>query len=689
MSLEDRLASQPSGMIGVIVKVKALSATGKQKAVSIENSKSMVLDLVKLNLQSKLSKAFEDQARTYKNIDYVATQVDEAALKVLQSSKMVAGIYYDSEMKINMSSSNVLTGASRMHSSGLNGAGVSVAVLDTGVQADHPALSANIVGLYCTTDDCDEDPNNKQYSSTGGMDCPIDNGCIHGTHVSGIIAGNSNSYKGVAPETGIYSIRVFPKQNGRTRTSFILSALDHILEVYQTHNIVAVNMSLGGGKHSKICDDSEFAYYEAFRKLRQRGLAVFVATGNDEYDKYIAAPACVSGAIRVGASSKGDAIAEFSNQVNWIRFMAPGVAIHAPISKSQYEYLNGTSMATPNVAGAYALLKAAHSDESIESILAAMYYSASFLSDDRAGADLARFNVDVAHRSLQGNRLAYLGDPSEPEMSNYISFMESSRSTVTDHSGAFGGDYLSGLSEIKIVFEAPKSGEYILRYHHPIPGMPSDLMLAVNSEPAEMQRIQSGGKYTNLIQFNHKGTTEIVLSSTRSFYLDRVEFISLGEELPSIFRSDFNSTTQTESLVVQYAMRYGSGSLRLKKYESYVDKGLEFRWYKDGKFLEETETPQLQIVSALPSKKGNYQLVITAGPNREVARSEEVYFDVVDPTRASLLQFKTKAGDFSVLQVLHNGSTIYEEQIKFEEQIHNVVVEQLGVSITDLEVVAF
>ena len=48
MSLEDRLASQPSGMIGVIVKVKALSATGKQKAVSLENSKSRVLDLVKV-----------------------------------------------------------------------------------------------------------------------------------------------------------------------------------------------------------------------------------------------------------------------------------------------------------------------------------------------------------------------------------------------------------------------------------------------------------------------------------------------------------------------------------------------------------------------------------------------------------------------------------------------------------------
>ena len=220
---------------------------------------------------------------------------------------------------------------------GQGGAGVHVAVLDTGVDCGHQDLAGG----------CVYGPN---YSGSAlSFD---DHG--HGTHVAGIVGARANGVGtiGVAPEATIYSVKVLGA-NGSGALSSVAAGVDWAV----VNGIDVINMSLSATLSSQALSD-------AVARAHAAGVIVVSAAGNSGCCNTVGYPAKLPGSMAVGAVDAADAIASFSSTGPEVDVVAPGVAVRAPVptgsctlcDPSGYRLLNGTSMAAPHVAGVAALL---------------------------------------------------------------------------------------------------------------------------------------------------------------------------------------------------------------------------------------------------------------------------------------------------------------------------------------------
>ena len=260
--------------------------------------------------------------------------------------------------------------------SGATGNGTVVAVVDTGVDLDHREFSGRIVQGY-------------DFVSNDSI---ADDGNGHGTHVAGTIAGANDSIgvTGVAYDALIMPIRVLDN-NGSGYTSDVIDGI-----LYATNNGAdVINLSLGGGGYSQAMADA-IAYATSL------GSVVVMAAGNSggSSPDYPAAHAVDYG-LAVGAVDQNGDMASFSNlagetELDYVT--APGVNIYSSTPGNNYDSYNGTSMATPQVAGAAALLMGHDpnlSAETIEDLLTGTasnnYTSTSSTSQD----SLASSNYDA------------------------------------------------------------------------------------------------------------------------------------------------------------------------------------------------------------------------------------------------------------------------------------------------------
>jgi subtilisin family serine protease len=282
-----------------------------------------------------------------------------------------------------LGSSIPVIGANIAQAAGVRGAGQVVAVLDTGVQKTHPFLSGKVVSEACYSTTNSAYPSFSvcpggvaaSTASGSGVNCDVNvNGCQHGTHVAGIAAGRGGgstgvTFSGVAPDAQVIAVQVFSRFTSTTYcgsstpcvlsfTSDQIKGLERVYALRNTYKIAAINMSLGGGRHFTYCDsDSRKPIIDL---LRGAGIATVIASGNDGFRDSVGAPSCISTAVTVGATDDADNVASFSNIDDTVDFLAPGVNITSsiPVSGgSAYATWNGTSMATPHVAGAFALFK--------------------------------------------------------------------------------------------------------------------------------------------------------------------------------------------------------------------------------------------------------------------------------------------------------------------------------------------
>ncbi|MFG1945018.1 S8 family serine peptidase [Nonomuraea sp. NPDC048826] len=324
---------------------------------------------------------------------FFVAEVDAATLAELRKDPRVKAVYADQLSVPFLAESTRVIGSDAANRAGWTGRGATVAVLDMGIDGDHPFLAGRIVDQACfsTTD-----------ASTGAVSlCPSGrddqagrgaadsrvarclargvNQCGHGSHVAGIAAGRfapGAPGDGVAPGAGILPIQVFSRLDSATSctrvgrqapcfvsyTSDQKLALEYVTRMARTYNVASVNMSFGGGgPHETHCDaDPESAALKSqFDALLDLGVAPVVAAGNGGAGNGVSAPACISSAVTVGATDNADEIAAFSNRGPLLDLFAPGVAITSSVPDDAYATMSGTSMSTPHVAGAFAVMKQA------------------------------------------------------------------------------------------------------------------------------------------------------------------------------------------------------------------------------------------------------------------------------------------------------------------------------------------
>ena len=247
---------------------------------------------------------------------------------------------------------------------------VVVAVLDTGVDYRHSDLADN---MWSGADNHGYDfagDNDGTNDNNPMPDAPYDEkGHYHGTHVAGTIGAvgdNNNGVSGVAQNVQIMAVKVF-RPNGYGYSNDILEGLDYVSkQIDNGVNVVAINASYGGGG-GKDGDSMD----KAIQKLGDKGVVFCAAAGNDgkNIDNNPTYPASYSATniITVAASDQDDKLADFSNYgKNTVDVSAPGTNILSTFPDNKYAYLQGTSMATPNVVGTVALLASVNPNSSVD-----------------------------------------------------------------------------------------------------------------------------------------------------------------------------------------------------------------------------------------------------------------------------------------------------------------------------------
>ena len=339
--------------------------------------------------QARMMGALESPAhvRDFKSIPYMAMTVSPADLSRMMAMPGVRSIHEDVAVAPTLSESVGLINANKVWSTkGQTGKGAVVAVLDTGTRPDHIAFrdasGPKIIGSACfssfTGFSLSVCPNGqtRQVNNRNGSAAPNCSnsivGCDHGTHVAAIAAGFQNGNHGVARGADILSVQVFSSFSSRsdcgsrvpcarTWTSDQIAGLEQVLVWKRSGiNVAAANMSLGGGLQDTYCDDDPRK--AIIDNLRAAGVATVIASGNSSSDDSVLAPGCISSAVTVGSTTKSDVISGFSNHDQMVDLLAPGSSIrsaNAAGSTGALHVFNGTSMATPHVAGAFALIKGA------------------------------------------------------------------------------------------------------------------------------------------------------------------------------------------------------------------------------------------------------------------------------------------------------------------------------------------
>jgi subtilisin family serine protease len=162
--------------------------------------------------------------------------------------------------------------------------------------------------------------------------------------------------------------------------------------------IAAVNMSLGGGQNQTACDSD--VRKGVIDQLRNAGIVTVIASGNDGFHNAVGAPGCISTAVTVGATTKMDTVANFSNSASLVDLLAPGQNINSSVPQGGFQPLNGTSMATPHVAGAFAVLRSGASNATVDAIENALVVTGQPITDNDNNLTRPRINVVAALRNL-------------------------------------------------------------------------------------------------------------------------------------------------------------------------------------------------------------------------------------------------------------------------------------------------
>lgn len=401
--------SQRDGTVRVIVQ---LASKDRQQGV--------IDELARGRFNIKLRHKFD-------RYPLLALDVDAGTLIALSNNRNVVAIQEDKPSPPTLDQSIPLINADAVHGAGFTAAGQAVAILDTGIDQDHPFFGTRIVEQACfsTGGSGDSDSNgdgtndrlslcgNGTANQTGAGSANAEiarclngtaNICDHGSHVAGIAAGSAAGVgaapaNGVAPGANIVAIQVFtrfnrPEDCTDTRPApanaapCVLSFLsDQILGLERVETLVtqtnpvpiaAANMSLGDASNNTGACDGD-ALKVPIDRLLGRQVATVISAGNAGHPAGVGNPGCISTAVTVGSvvgtAPNADALPGYTNRGTLLDLLAPGGGdngvnpITSSVPNNAFAGLSGTSMAAPHVAGAFAVLRAANPTRSAADLL--------------------------------------------------------------------------------------------------------------------------------------------------------------------------------------------------------------------------------------------------------------------------------------------------------------------------------
>lgn len=285
---------------------------------------------------------------------------------------------------------------------GYDGQDTAIAIVDGPIDDSHPLLRNKVVARACFSvvtpgevgSACGPDArklatdevvsfSDKTASCAGQRAAAPAGGCQHATHVAGIAAGTQIAgvqAVGIAKGADLVIAQVIDGE-GKTFLSSVLRALTWITGKVEEQrstgigpNIVAVNMSFGGGAYHAHCDnEGQFALVSRrIREMRNDGVAAFAAAGNNGSVE-VSFPACLKDVIAVGAVDANQRLTSFSNRdPGLVSVLAFGDGVLSSAPGGGYKSLSGTSMASASAAGAFAVLKSAFPKMNVDQIQTAL-----------------------------------------------------------------------------------------------------------------------------------------------------------------------------------------------------------------------------------------------------------------------------------------------------------------------------
>ncbi|MFN8499993.1 MAG: S8 family serine peptidase [Anaerolineae bacterium] len=408
-AVADRVAS--AGSARVIISLRdpvSIQAEDALRAAAIAQAQAAVLAGLPPNSFTL--------ARRYTYVPALAGVIGADALKTLAANPLVATVYQDEPSSAHLDRSVHALGADVVHTTyGITGAGVTAAVLDTGVNTAHPDLAGDIIGQHCfTAGDC---PPNAATEGTSAQD---DNG--HGSNVTSIITSDGHiAPPGFAPDTKIVGVKVLAGDSSGWVSDW-LAGLDWVRANQAQYNIKIVNMSLGTNLlYSGSCDSGQPDVTNVVAQLTALGVSLFASSGNQGSTSQIASPACNTGVIAVGAVYNGnrgrmpswgtwqsyfggswpscyDSAADygvvtcFTNSGARLDILAPGAPVVGAGLGSGTSMFYGTSQASPTAAGTAALMLQANPTLKPSTILSILKVTGQLVTDPKNNRQFPSIN---------------------------------------------------------------------------------------------------------------------------------------------------------------------------------------------------------------------------------------------------------------------------------------------------------
>ncbi|UHQ24819.1 S8 family serine peptidase [Lysobacter sp. 5GHs7-4] len=402
---------QAQGEAPVFVLLKAPAATRDAASARLHPQVRLEVDRVLAGLPQR---ARTRSLRRYQHVPGFALRADAATLAALARDPRVARVDLDvggSGGAVAPDNALALNNLHELAGAGYSGAGMKVAVIDTGIDTDHADFAGRIVGQAC-------------FCSGGGTGCCPNGGASqsgpgsaeddhgHGTNVAGIIGGNGTvAPRGALPQVSLVAVKVLDRNNRFCCTSDIVAALDWLATNHP--DVDAVNLSLGtDAQYAGDCDGATSwtqALSVAIGNLNALGAVVTVSSGNQGSLNAMAAPACVRNAVSTGATwdFHGGAITYlgcsetstaplqptcFANRsATTDLFGASAFVTAAGINGGSSTY-GGTSQAAPQACACAAALKQAAPASTVAQRMEAMALSHTRIQDPASGRSYPLLN---------------------------------------------------------------------------------------------------------------------------------------------------------------------------------------------------------------------------------------------------------------------------------------------------------